>query len=233
MKTLRALNAAARQARAPIGGKKGANLTPLNGYDWKVLSVIVDQTLAYSRLSDRISAVQISALAGIDIRDAYRSLSRLQAANLVDRISKGRDTAITGPTFGLMIDQRALEQSEVGRVTHGDTGSRDPDCREASSEKLNPACPEEKYDKNFSRTLFPLRPSKEYRPRLYAAWQENPEGFKECVEKCCRRATRSSDGLLLRMIQDGDHRRTKRRRRVQPKARRAPTEREREFLAKW
>ena len=69
----------------------------LVGRDWRVLLAVIALVASYSRTSDTITSQQIAAAAGIEVRNARRSISRLIERGIVTRDpTVGRRAARTG-----------------------------------------------------------------------------------------------------------------------------------------
>ena len=131
----------------------------LVGRDWRVLLAIISLVASYSRTSDTITSQQIAAAAGIEVRNARRSISRLIERGIVTRDpTVGRRAARTGlpsPRPELNHEQgphtAPVDETEQGPQTAPVDGVDQGRTRPGDQGRVRPPTREEFREESFAR----------------------------------------------------------------------------------
>ena len=131
----------------------------LVGRDWRVLLAVIALVASYSRTSDTITSQQIAAAAGIEVRNARRSISRLIERGIVTRDpTVGRRAARTGlpsPRPELNHEQgphtAPVDETEQGPQTAPVDGVDQGRTRPGDQGRVRPPTREEFREESFAR----------------------------------------------------------------------------------
>lgn len=91
-----------------------ARKAKINGRDWRVLSVVLDETAAQSRFTNRIPQSSFTEATGMDLRDVQRSRTQLVTAKAITYTpSRGRLASL----YGLPLAEPTAVGPSVGEPT--------------------------------------------------------------------------------------------------------------------